>query len=285
MTGGLLVAAQLCLIAVLVGLSGAALESPWSVSGLIVSSLWMVWAVWSMPRKTLKVHPSPAEEGELCRNRAYRWVRHPMYGAVLLAALMVAWANEGLLALFCWLGLIAVLWVKSGLEEKSLVEKYPEYEDFKRSTPRWIPFWPMGRDKRWKRGTRWIGRALLALLFMTLGWQVYESQWDAELFDGKTTRNVRAGEAAQLIESIPDLLVLDVRSEWEFAGKRLPGAINISISDPEFEAEFSKSVSGKSSILIYCAGGYRSRKAVARIMRSGVEIPVYHLHRGMLEWP
>lgn len=284
MLGALLVAAQMSLIAVLVWRSGAALESSWFVSGLILSGAWMLWAVWSMPRKTLKIHPSPAEAGELCRDRAYRWVRHPMYGAVLLGALTVAWADGGWLTLLCWLGLIFVLWVKSGLEEKWLGERYPDYEDYKHSTPRWIPLWPMGRGSRLKKWGRRVGWACLILLLATLTWQVYESAWDTKLFDGKSGHNICAGEAAQLIDSTPGLLVLDVRSEWEFSGQRLPGAVNISIDDPDFDEKLSKELEGKSSILIYCAGGYRSRQGVGRIQQQGVTLPIYHLHRGMLEW-
>ncbi len=70
-----------------------------------------------------------------------------MYGALLLAGLMVTGADLGLLSLTCWLALTLVLRAKGGLEEKWLGERYPEYEEYKRRTPRWIPFWPMGRDK------------------------------------------------------------------------------------------------------------------------------------------
>jgi len=237
-----------------------------------------------MPRKTLKVHPSPAREGVLCRDRAYRWVRHPMYGAVLFGALMVAWADGGWLAFCCWLALILVLWMKGSLAESYLAERYPEYTQYRRTTPRWIPLWPMGRDKWWKKPGRCAGWSLLVLLLASLVWQAYEGSWDADLFDGKTTRNIHAKEAALLIESNPDMLVLDVRSEREFAGRRLPGAVNIPLSDPGFDEKLRRGMEGKSSILVYCTGGYRSRQALDQIQKRETHPPVYHLHRGMLEW-
>ncbi|NOX99335.1 MAG: hypothetical protein GXP30_06345, partial [Verrucomicrobia bacterium] len=220
----------------------------------------------------------------LCRARAYRRVRHPMYGAVLLAALMVAWADGRWLNLFCWLGLIAVLWVKSSLEEKWLGERYSEYEAYRRITPRWIPFGPMASGQGIVLWLSRLSRVLYILVIMTLVWQAVESSWDADLFDVKTARNIRAKEAAQLIDSIPDLLVLDVRSEWEFTGRHLPGAVNIPINDPEFDPQLRAQLSGKSAVLIYCAGGYRSRQGVGRIQRQGVTLPIYHLHRGMMDW-
>ena len=284
MLGSLLVAIQLSLIAVLAWRAGAVLESGWFSAGVIVSGLWMMWAVWSMPRKALKIHPSPAEAGSLCRERAYHRVRHPMYGAVLLGTLMLAWADGEWLSLTCWLSLIPVLWLKSRLEEKLLGQRYPEYEEYRRITPCWIPFWPMGNSYGWLRWGRCLGWSLLVLLLATLGWQVYEGAWDAKLFDGETARNIRAEEAALLIESTPDMLILDVRSEQEFSGKRLPEAVNISISDPGFDEKLRTAIAGKTSILIYCAGGYRSRHAVGRIHENGISMPLYHLHRGMLEW-
>jgi rhodanese-related sulfurtransferase/protein-S-isoprenylcysteine O-methyltransferase Ste14 len=284
MVGSLLVALQLGLIAVLVWHSGAVLGAPWSLAGLVVSGLWMVWAVGSMPRKTLKVHPSPARDGVLCQHRAYRWVRHPMYGAILFGALMVAWADGGWLAFCCWLALILVLWIKSSLEERWLAGRYPEYPQYRLSTPRWFPLWPMGNDKWWKRLGRCAGWGLLVFVLASLGWQAYEGSWDADLFDGKTARNIRAREAVLLMESDPNLWVLDVRSEREFAGRRLPGAVNIPLNDPGFDEKLSKGIEGKSSILVYCTGGYRSRQAFARIQKQKTHLPLYHLHRGMLEW-
>lgn len=284
MLGALLVVAQLSLIGVLVWRSGAAMESPWFISGLVFSGVVLLWAVWSIPRKALKVHPSPADAGELCQERAYRWARHPMYGAVLLAAFLVAWADGGWLAMTCCLGLFLVLWAKSSLEEKGLSERYPEYENLKLSTTRWLPLWPMGKSSKVRPWICRLERFLMILAAANLVWHAYESDWDSDLFDGKTGYNIHAGEAVRLIDSDPDLLVLDVRSEWEFSGKRLPGAVNISIDDPDFEKKLNKELSGKSSILIYCAGGYRSRKGVGRIQQQGITLPVYHLHRGMLEW-
>lgn len=190
MGGSILVVLQLGLIAVLVWRSGALLAAPWSLAGLVVSGLWMAWAVGSMPRKTLKVHPSPAREGVLCRHRAYHWVRHPMYGAVLFGALMVAWADGGWLAFCCWLALILILWMKSRLEERWLAERYPEYSQYRLSTPRWVPLWPMGKDKWWKRPARFAGWSLGILVLASLGWQAYEGSWDTVLFDGATARNI-----------------------------------------------------------------------------------------------
>ncbi len=284
MVGSFLVAAQLGLIAVLAWRSTAVLADPWPLAGLVLSALWMAWAVASMPRKTLRVHPSPAREGVLCRGAAYRWVRHPMYGAVLLAGLTVAWADGGWLALYCWLALALVLWMKSSLEERHLTERYPEYAAYRRITPRWFPLWPMGKRQRWKRVGRCVGWSLLALILASLAWQAYEGSWDADLFDGRTTRNIRAGEAARLIASDPDLLVLDVRSEWEFAGPRLPGAVNIPLEDHGFHEKLRQATVGKSSVLVYCTGGYRSRQALERIDRQEIPLPVHHLHRGILEW-
>ncbi len=284
MLGFLLVGAQLALIAILLMYSGSVLHSSWSIAGLIISGLWLLWAIWSMPRKTLKIHPSPAKEGVLCQQRAYHWVRHPMYGAVLLGTLMVAWTANTWFALTLWLVLIVVLWLKSSFEEKCLSERYKEYKNYKMHTPRWAPFGPV------KSGSillRWIGLLQYfsyIVLIAYLYWQVFENSWDDRIFKAKKNVNIRAVQAAELIQSNTNLLILDVRSQWEYSGQRLPGAVNISISDEEFNEKVKQALKGKSSVLIYCAGGYRSRQAVERLNEQKNLKPIYHLHRGMLEW-
>lgn len=207
-----------------------------------------------------------------------------MYGAVLLGGLCLAWADGGWLTLLCWLGLLVVLWLKSRLEEKWLGERYPGYDEYRRRTPRWIPFWPMRNTRWWQVWLRCLAWVCLLLLLTALFWQAYEKQWDANLFDEMSAHNIRADEAVRLIESTPGLLILDVRSEWEFSGQRLPGAVNLSINDSKFDEKISQALVGKSALLVYCAGGYRSRQAVGRIRQSKADIPIYHLHRGMMEW-
>jgi len=126
---------------------------------------------------------------------------------------------------------------------------------------------------------------LAAMLAAVIGWHVFESRWDRRLFaatPGCVIENVRPRGAEALLNSNEDVQVLDVRSEREFAGGFLPGAVNIPLSDPAFRERLGK-LDVKKPVLVYCAGGCRSRKAVSILRKTGF-VPIHHLHRGFHSW-
>ena len=72
--------------------------------------------------------------------------------------------------------------------------------------------------------------------------------------------------------------MVDVRSDAEFSCGALPGAIQISFGDVEFEQKVSK-LDNTKPVLVYCAGGFRSRKAAA-VLKIQRFTNIQHLHRG-----
>jgi protein-S-isoprenylcysteine O-methyltransferase Ste14 len=89
---------------------------------------------------SLTAFPRPKEGGELITRGPYRHARHPIYGGALL--FFLGWALFS--APLALLGVVALaaLWVgKSSLEERLLAARYPEYERYRRETPRrFVPF-------------------------------------------------------------------------------------------------------------------------------------------------
>jgi rhodanese-related sulfurtransferase len=127
--------------------------------------------------------------------------------------------------------------------------------------------------------------ALLSFSAISLGWFAFEWLWDRRLFRSGaegTSENVRAAAARELVEAEGRLQVLDVRSSREYARGRLPRAIQISLGDPAFEERVS-GLDRDRPVLVYCAGGFRSRKAVAVLRRLGFQ-RIHHLHRGYHSW-
>lgn len=125
----------------------------------------------------------------------------------------------------------------------------------------------------------------LAILVIVVGWYVFEGSWDRRLFSaeaGKVCENLNAIEAAAFLREHPGTQVLDVRSEGEHAGGALPGAVNVSLGDPAFD-EKAGALDRTRPVLVYCAGGFRSRKAVERLKSMDFE-NIRHLHRGYLSW-
>lgn len=128
----------------------------------------------------------------------------------------------------------------------------------------------------------WI---LIVLAVLVAGWYWFEGSWDRRLFKagpGRVCRNLSAGEANAWLRENPETQVLDVRSAREFSGGALPGAVNISIGDDDFPAK-AGALDRTRPVLVYCAGGFRSRKAVETLKRLGFE-NIQHIHRGYMSW-
>lgn len=83
--------------------------------------------------------PIPKNGADLVTSGLYRWVRHPIYTGVLLAAVgLVIWGASlahiiGLLALY------AVLFAKSVGEEKMLAQRHEGYAEYALTTGRLVP--------------------------------------------------------------------------------------------------------------------------------------------------
>jgi rhodanese-related sulfurtransferase len=116
-------------------------------------------------------------------------------------------------------------------------------------------------------------------------WYWFEGGWDRGLFKavpGCICKNLNADQANAWLHEHPETQVLDVRSKGEFDGGALPKAVNISIGDEGFETKVATLDRAK-PVLVYCAGGFRSRKAVAKLKGLGFK-NIQHIHRGYMSW-
>jgi protein-S-isoprenylcysteine O-methyltransferase Ste14 len=133
--------ASLLLLAVLAG--PAAQRGDISVASAVLVVAAVALAIWILLHNRLgnfNIQPLPKASGRLVTSGPYRWVRHPMYSAVLLgAAALALLAAEAALGWGLWCGLALVLWAKSHFEEQWLQEKYPAYAAYKHSSKRFIP--------------------------------------------------------------------------------------------------------------------------------------------------
>lgn len=121
--GQLWVTLQFGLLLALAGLcvleARESLPNAWSWTFWMACTMLGLWTLWFNRPGNFNIRPEPHPDGHLVQEGPYRWVRHPMYGAVqLLAAGAAAWlANAMGVAL--WLALLAVLiarptWKSSG---------------------------------------------------------------------------------------------------------------------------------------------------------------------------
>ena len=141
--GYLLVALQFSVLLALVFSSALLLRLragdllPWLVVG--VSMAVGVAAIVNNRPGNFNIHPSPKSGGSLVVHGIYRYVRHPMYAAILGfgAAYVLARPDAMRLALFCIL--LGVLLAKARLEEQWLCEKFPGYPAYMKTTRRFLP--------------------------------------------------------------------------------------------------------------------------------------------------
>ena len=68
-----------------------------------------------------------------------------------------------------------------------------------------------------------------------------------------------------------DLIILDVRTPWEFSDDHIEGAINLDYTDPDFNEMIKKLDKGK-YYLIYCKSGRRSINVCEILKKKGLHM-------------
>ncbi len=97
-------------------------------------------AILTMRIKRLRATPALAEGSELIRHGPYRFVRHPMYSALLIFSSSYVISDGSWLSVQLWLSLFVVLLTKLHYEEVELRSAFHEYDDYARKTNRLIPW-------------------------------------------------------------------------------------------------------------------------------------------------
>jgi len=143
-TGWALVGAQFGLLAALVILPAGDLWSRGvfsAVAGGVVVMMGVVIAALAGMKlgPNFTPLPIPKAEGELITGGFYRYVRHPIYTGVLLAAAGVVVFQASLAHIIGFLLLWGVLTVKALGEERMLAEKYEGYTEYISATGRFFP--------------------------------------------------------------------------------------------------------------------------------------------------
>jgi len=99
-----------------------------------------LWAILTMRVGNITVSPIPKEEAKLVMSGPYVFIRHPMYAAVLIAMLGIAINIDSPLGYSVWVILLLDLLIKMKFEEKLLLGKFPEYEQYLKRTKRVLPW-------------------------------------------------------------------------------------------------------------------------------------------------
>jgi protein-S-isoprenylcysteine O-methyltransferase Ste14 len=141
--GIVLVAVQFLLIAAVAVLAAPAFArgrvplAAWAFGGAGV--LLGLWALcWNRPGN-FNIRPTPRAGGYLVEQGPYRWIRHPMYTAVIACGVAGAIAAATLAAWMAAAALAAVLAVKAAYEERGMLAEHPGYAAYRARTNRFVP--------------------------------------------------------------------------------------------------------------------------------------------------
>jgi protein-S-isoprenylcysteine O-methyltransferase Ste14 len=107
---------------------------------LSASLLLVAWAIFAMRQSKLRISPVPADKAKLITCGPYRFIRHPMYTAILLGAAGLlngyfSWIRLGMAITLALILIIKLFW-----EEKMLTEKFPDYTVYKTNTWHLFPY-------------------------------------------------------------------------------------------------------------------------------------------------
>ncbi len=109
--------------------------------GLVLFALGVAIGLWAAARLGRGLTPSPLPNGqvELVTLGPYRWVRHPMYSAVMLIAAAIAIRAGSIAVVTQVIALVALFNVKARWEEGWLAATFSSYDAYMAATPRFVP--------------------------------------------------------------------------------------------------------------------------------------------------
>ena len=96
-------------------------------------------------------------------------------------------------------------------------------------------------------------------------------------------KDVTPDEAAELMKDRARVLVIDVRTSDEFAEGHIAGAKNVDFLGDDFEKMIATLPKDK-ALIIHCASGNRSARAVTKIAEMQRSGQIFHLKSGFNGW-
>lgn len=114
-------------------------ESPIPIGVQILAFSLMVWARVAFGGRSFHASANPTEGG-VVTSGPYRFVRHPIYAAVLYFTWAGVLSHLSIVNLVLGICAVAGAGLRIAAEERLLLERYPEYKEYANRTKRIIPF-------------------------------------------------------------------------------------------------------------------------------------------------
>lgn len=107
---------------------------------LAIIGLLIILLAFLQMNTSLTPFPTPRENGKLIQNGLYKYIRHPIYSGIILAALGFGVFRGSLWQIFVGILLWILFYFKSRYEEQLLTVRFDEYVNYRRHTSRFFPF-------------------------------------------------------------------------------------------------------------------------------------------------
>lgn len=112
---------------------------PMGITIQVLAALLMLWARLTFGRRSFHASAIPTEGG-LVTTGPYRFLRHPIYAAILYFVWTGVTSHFSLLSCVLGVGVTIGLTIRLLAEERMVAEKYPEFTEYAARTKRIIPF-------------------------------------------------------------------------------------------------------------------------------------------------
>jgi protein-S-isoprenylcysteine O-methyltransferase Ste14 len=114
-------------------------HGPVTIGLQIAAVLLMIWARLTFGVRSFHYAANPTAGG-LVTTGPYRYLRHPIYAAILLFVWAGVAANRSLVSVALGIVATVALFLRMLFEETLVRQRYPEYDDYARRTKRVIPY-------------------------------------------------------------------------------------------------------------------------------------------------
>lgn len=99
----------------------------------------------------------------------------------------------------------------------------------------------------------------------------------------KTYEQIDQETAKEMMTTVPDIVILDVREQAEYNEGHIPGAVLLSVSGITGHTASAAIPQKDTVVLVYCRSGNRSKTASAKLVELGYT-QIYEFG-GIITWP
>lgn len=104
------------------------------VLGLVILSM----AIYGL-RKSLSPFPSPRKNAVLIQHGIFKYIRHPIYTSLLLCTFGWPLYSNSIFRMIIFTALALLFQIKSNFEESLLMNRFKDYQQYKKITGKFFP--------------------------------------------------------------------------------------------------------------------------------------------------